>query len=715
LDASGNRTQERVYDLGGTLARTRSRVYDALNRLAQDLGAQGQTTTYGYDGNGNVTSASDPLSHATANSYDALNRLTQVLDPAGGTTQYAYDGAHNLTQATDPRGLATAYTYDGLNNPTKLVSPDTGTTTSTYDAAGNLLTKVDARGATASYTVDALNRVTAIVYSKGGTPDEPHAFTDDTGANAKGRLTQLVDPAATTKWTYTAHGRVASKTQVTGSVSRSLTYGYNAAGQLATVTTPSGQQIEYTYLNNRLVGVTVNGATLAAGIVSTPFGPVGAWQWGNGLYTFRYYDTDGRLNGWEFRNGATVLRNDLSFDTASRITAVANPITPAAAGGYQYDALDRLTVAQQGNPVTRTQQFSYDALGSRASFNLDGAAATLYYGSNTHQLQSMVGVVSPTYLGGATSLTYTYNNANRLAEVKSSGATLATYAINGLGQRVRKDVGLITTVFVYDEQGRILGEYDGTGQLIQETVWLDDLPIATLRPTGTGTPTPIAVHYVHADHLGSPRAVTRPADNQLLWQWDNTDPFGNNAANENPAGLGTFRYNLRFPGQYYDAETGTHYNYFRDYDPAVGRYEQSDPIGLRGGLNTYAYVGSFPIGDSDAEGLQRVLPGPVPLPIPGPIAPIPPRPGDPVTGIPVPPTPSPIERFWRWLCRDDDDPECEKFRERDEARCSLVARPRYGKKGFKLCMDSAAVRFAECRRFGPGGVTTPLHGVDTQL
>ena len=110
-----------------------------------------------------------------------------------------------------------------------------------------------------------------------------------------------------------------------------------------------------------------------------------------------------------------------------------------------------------------------------------------------------------------------------------------------------------------------------TGNLVQETVWLDDLPVATLRPTGAGgTPTPIDLYYVHADHLGSPRAVTRPSDNALMWRWDNIDPFGANAANENPAGQGTFKYALRFPGQYYDAETGTHYNYFRDYDPAMG-------------------------------------------------------------------------------------------------------------------------------------------------
>ena len=169
-----------------------------------------------------------------------------------------------------------------------------------------------------------------------------------------------------------------------------------------------------------------------------------------------------------------------------------------------------------------------------------------------------------------------YNLANRLTSVSS--ASSASYAINALGQRVAKTVDGVTTRYVYDEQGRLIGEYDQAGNLIQETVWLDDLPIATLRPTGSGTPTPIAVYYVHADHLGSPRAITRPADDAIVWKWDNAEPFGANAANENPSGLGNFRYDLRFPGQQYDQETGTNYNYFRDYDPAVGRYLQSDPL-----------------------------------------------------------------------------------------------------------------------------------------
>jgi RHS repeat-associated protein len=127
------------------------------------------------------------------------------------------------------------------------------------------------------------------------------------------------------------------------------------------------------------------------------------------------------------------------------------------------------------------------------------------------------------------------------------------------------------------------------------------------------------LYYIHPDHLGTPRAITRESDNQVVWRWDNTEPFGNSAPNENPSSLGVFAYNLRFPGQYFDVETGTHYNYFRDYDPAIGRYIESDPIGLGGGTNTYAYVSGNPVRFIDPRGLQafpRPRP-PIPIPSPG--------------------------------------------------------------------------------------------------
>lgn len=122
-------------------------------------------------------------------------------------------------------------------------------------------------------------------------------------------------------------------------------------------------------------------------------------------------------------------------------------------------------------------------------------------------------------------------------------------------------------------------------------------------------PPPPTIFYVHSDHLGTARVITRSSDNQIVWRWDNTEPFGASAANDNPAGVGSFRWDMRFPGQRYDGETGTHYNYFRDYGPVIGRYLQSDPIGLKGGINTYAYVNDSPLRYSDVQGLNPGMGG----------------------------------------------------------------------------------------------------------
>lgn len=104
------------------------------------------------------------------------------------------------------------------------------------------------------------------------------------------------------------------------------------------------------------------------------------------------------------------------------------------------------------------------------------------------------------------------------------------------------------------------------------------------------------IFYVHSDHLGTPQVLT-DQDQNVVWKAHYT-PFG-----EAQIVKEDIEFNLRFPGQYFDKETGYHYNYFRTYDPSIGRYLQSDPIGLNGGLNTYAYVGGNPIGNRDPFGL----------------------------------------------------------------------------------------------------------------
>jgi RHS repeat-associated protein len=125
---------------------------------------------------------------------------------------------------------------------------------------------------------------------------------------------------------------------------------------------------------------------------------------------------------------------------------------------------------------------------------------------------------------------------------------------------------------------------------------MDDMPVAVVEGS--------TLRYIETDHLNTPRALIDPARNLPVWRWDlQVSAFGEHAANEDPDGDATLvKFNLRFPGQYLDAETGLHYNYFRDYEPGTGRYVESDPIGLRGGLATFGYALSSPLSWKDQSG-----------------------------------------------------------------------------------------------------------------
>jgi RHS repeat-associated protein len=265
---------------------------------------------------------------------------------------------------------------------------------------------------------------------------------------------------------------------------------------------------------------------------------------------------------------------------------------------FGYDSLNRLTSANLA--AGQTQSFTYDSNSNRTNATINAASTTYTYPSTSHKLSS---------LSGATTRSFTYDNAGNVTvsagityvydgrgRMKSAGAT--TYLVNGLGQRVKKSTASVDTFFAYDEAGHLIGEYDTSGTPIQETVWLGDTPVAIVKPKTGG----FDVFYIWSDNLGTPRQIT-DTSNVSRWEWANNDPFGNNTPNENPASIGVFSYNLRFPGQYYDLETGKHYNYFRDYDPAIGRYIESDPLGLDAELNTYVYVRDNPLGLTDAFGL----------------------------------------------------------------------------------------------------------------
>jgi RHS repeat-associated protein len=595
LDAMGNRTDEDIYDPSDVLTQTRTRVFNTLNRLWKEIGAAGSpavTTTFSYDDEGNQTGIAAPLSRNTSQEYDELNRLTELTDPLSGATQYGYNALDQLISVTDPRSKVTSYTYNALGDLTQQVSPDTGTATNTYDSGGNLATSTDARSKTGTYAYDALNRITSVTY-----PDQTISYTYDSGTNQKGRLTRVTDASGSTSWSYDTQGRVLSRQQNMG-VTKTLGYSYDSAGRLQTLTLPSGNTIAYGYTDGKITSLTLNGSTtILSNVLYQPFGSTRGWTWGNSTLAIREYDTDGKITDIDSAGLKTY-----TYDDASRITAITDATTSSLSQSYGYDLLDRLTSA---TGTSLNQGWTYDANGNRLSQT--GAAASTYTVSSTsNRLSSVTGALSRGYsydnAGNTTgdgTATFTHNDAGRMISATKANVT-TTYALNALGQRVKKTTSGSSKYFVYDEAGHLTGEYDNSGNLIQETVWFGDTPVATLRPNGAG----VSLFYVHSDHLNTPRRVSRPSDNVVLWRWD-SDPFGTTAANEDPdADANLFTFQLRFPGQYFDVETGLHYNYFRDYDPQTGRYPQSDPIGLQGGLNTYAYVLNNPVKYVDANGLE---------------------------------------------------------------------------------------------------------------
>ena len=163
----------------------------------------------------------------------------------------------------------------------------------------------------------------------------------------------------------------------------------------------------------------------------------------------------------------------------------------------------------------------------------------------------------------------------------------------------------VATLYVHDQQGQLLGEYNGqTGAALREYIWLQGMPVAMLAYELGTAANPAPVFFIQTDHLDTPRVVL-DRNGAQRWSWVAL-PFGGGSPVTNPVGLGEFELNLRMPGQYFDKESGLSQNWHRDYDAGVGRFTQSDPIGLAGGINTYAYVDSNPLSFVDPDGLDKI-------------------------------------------------------------------------------------------------------------
>jgi len=399
--------------------------------------------------------------------------------------KYEYDALDQLTKVTDPRNLATTYTLDGLGNQSLLVSPDTGTTTnSLFDEAGNLRQSTDARGKTVVYSYDALNRVTSAAW-----PDQTIAYTYDQGANGIGRLTGITDSTGSTQLAYDAAGRVVSDTRVVSGITFATGYAYDAAGRLFRVTYPSGKQVTYTFdAGGRISASSVTAGTtapLVSGITYHPFGGLTGFTFGAGGQAYnRTYNLDGRVSSYKL--GATTY--NVTYDDGGNLIRLSDPANTSQDKVFGYDKADRL-LSLSTSPTTLNQGFTYDKVGNRLTRVVNGATSTYTMATTSNRLSAVAGVSRTYDAAGHQSAvgtsTFTYDDRGRMTGAVTPLGTVS-FGVNALGQRVRKTAGTVTTHFAYDLEGRLIGEYDGTGLAIQEVAWVGDTPVASIRPNGTG-------------------------------------------------------------------------------------------------------------------------------------------------------------------------------------------------------------------------------------
>ncbi|WP_276521490.1 RHS repeat-associated core domain-containing protein [Shewanella sairae] len=590
-DSRGNVIEQRYVDKTGQQTYLQRYTYGLHSELLSHH-ALNNTTSYSYNNKGEVIALHDVNGNSQSTALDGFDRPVTIVNKLGNRTQFGYTSSGKLSNVIDPQGNTTTYQYNLFDEVEKIVSPDSGVTQFSYDDSGNLTSKTDARSITTNFQYDALNRILELSYLNS---NENISFNYDDTTNGNygiGKLTKAVDQSGKTQLKYNQLGLLTKETNQIDGKLFSTQYGYGEQGRLDTLTYPSGTQLDYLYDSMgqlTSVNVTKQGVTtqLANEISYYPFGPLKQMTYGNGLVLQKTYNTDYRVTEQTIGQHSSL---NYVYDNTNNITEVINQQHTELTQEFSYDLLSRLVADKRGG-----WKYSYDDVGNRLSQVSTTNAETTYQYLLSNRLKTINGQTLLYDEMGNTlkkgNMSFSYNQAGRLADM-SEAAISAQYMYNYQGERVSKSVNGVKQYYIYAPDGKLIAEADVSGVITKEYVYLHQAPLAMMTQEAT--------YYFHNSHLNTPMSLT-DSQQQVVWQ-AKYDAFGK--ASIVSQGIEN---NLRFPGQYYDQESGLHYNYFRDYDPELGRYIQSDPIGLAGGINTYAYVGGNPINLYDFFGLDPNL------------------------------------------------------------------------------------------------------------
>lgn len=582
-------TQGRITQMSVPGVAPLSRSYDAHGHL-NSVGQGGRATTFTYDTNGYLTSATDSLARTVSYTRDAIGRLTSQTLPDGRVIQFTYDATGNITSITPPSSGTHGFSFTPIDlvqtyNPPVVTGGGAGVTHYTYDA-DRLLTRITRPdGQQITLTYDSAQRL-----SSQNLPTGSFGYTYE----PDGRLKTATAPAGSSV-THSHDGGLLTASTWNGPISGNVSWTYNTNFRPITQSVNGSTPLTLTYDSDSLLTSAgplvltrdaqnglLTGTTLGAVSDTISYNPLAepstyqATATGSNVFTQQYTrDNGGRLTQKTETIAGTTNTYSYTYDQAGRLVEVQqNGLTVST---YTYDA--------NGNRLTHTvpagtQTGSYDGQDRLLSYN----GATYTYTANG-ELQSKA-------VGGQTT-TYTYDALGNLLSVTLPNGTQLDYILDGQQRRVGKRVnGTLAQGFLYQNQLNPVAELDGSGNLVSRFVYASKGNVPDYLIKGGVT------YRIISDHLGSPRLVIDSSDGSIVQQMD-YDEFGNVITDTNP-GFQPFG----FAGGLYDRDTKLVRFGARDYDAETGRWTAKDPILFAGGdTNLYGYVLNDPVNGIDPAGL----------------------------------------------------------------------------------------------------------------
>jgi RHS repeat-associated protein len=563
--------------------------WDAANRLALVTLPGGATRAFTYNAYGKVTAERDELGRITRYEYaDGLHLVSRRINPDGSQLRYRYDNSRLLlTGIENERGEQ--YHLDYYANG--LIQQETGfdgrRTAYEYDLNGRLLKKTefgdDGSELITAYQRDAAGRLLVKTLADG---EKIHYSYD-----ALGRLVNVDDGNWPLAYDYDLQDRLVTEHQGWGT----LRYEYDTVGQLKHCRLPDGSKLDYHHQRGgQLSSIDLNGSRLT----THQFSAGQELQRQQGLLLSQYqYDEQGRLQAHSVsQKDRNLFRRRYAYDANGNLAGIDD--SRKGNRSFHYDPLDRLINVRGSTP----ESFAHDPAGNllgqgdQPAANLANVKGNrLLMQGDRHYDYDAYGNLTRERRGTGQKLVteYRYDCQHRLIGASLPGGSVATYKYDAFGRRIEKTVDGRTSEFLWQNE-RLLTE--SADNRYRTYIYESDSfrPLAMLDGEGPLKATPF---YYQLDHLGTPQELT-DYSGEIMWS-AKYRAYGNLAALD----VAEIDNPLRFQGQYFDAETGLHYNRHRYYNPRTGRFLTQDPIKLAGGLNNYQYVPN-PTGWVDPIGLS---------------------------------------------------------------------------------------------------------------